>query len=58
VRVTEPKITLAAATIEADRPSSFVQLSIQFGQSLLQHLAMLWVLNRRKLMGNPLTRQL
>lgn len=52
----EPKITLAAALLEANGRSFLPQLLIQFGQSVLQHFAMVWILNGRKLLGDPLTR--
>lgn len=53
----EAKITLAAGLVEANRRSLLAQLPIQFGQSILQHLAMMGILNGRKLLGDPLTRQ-
>jgi hypothetical protein len=51
----EPKITLAAALVEANRRSCLAQLHIQFGQSVFQHLAMVGILNGRKLLRDQLT---
>ena len=41
----------------ANRGSSSAQFLIQFGQSGLQHLAMVWIQNGRQLLSDPLTRQ-
>jgi hypothetical protein len=50
----EPKITLAAALVEQNRRSSLAQLLIQVSQSILQHLAMMWILNGGELPYDPL----